>query len=359
MQVVKIEEFINSKILPFNIYDESGNLLFKAGEVLTDGKVLRLRAHDLFYRDENQKKFEQIIDLEQKVNVAAKQNNKLTESKTESAAEPEVMPAVKKPAVKKKISIDEVDISNYEGFINKKSAINPDLQMKLQQFHFNALNNINKVPKNTTLEHYYALRDRIMHEVSSHAHKVRLSSQLRLISENLDCHSLNVAILSTILASKLGLSDGDVSNITLGALLHDIGKTRLPEEIRKKQILNREEAIIVESHTRLGYEIIMKEFKLSEKIALIAFEHHERSDGTGYPRHKSSHQIDLSSKIVGLCDFYDNLTSKKTSHKVENAKNAMRVLLEVGSKYFSTDILYKFVHMFDYSDLSTFEQIAL
>jgi HD-GYP domain-containing protein (c-di-GMP phosphodiesterase class II) len=157
-------------------------------------------------------------------------------------------------------------------------------------------------------------------------------------------------MLSAVLADKLKISQKIIQEKTLAAMLHDIGKIRLPKQVLEKTALSQSETKLIQLHPRLGYKIIREELNLSENIARVALQHHERGDGSGYPYGLSGEKIAFESHIVMVCNIYDDLTSGKSPIKVRNSKEAIKLLLEIGSKWFRTDVLYTFVHMTNYND---------
>ena len=97
---------------------------------------------------------------------------------------------------------------------------------------------------------------------------------------------------------------------------------------------------------------------VKEKIAKVALEHHERNDGTGFPYGKSGDFISKESQIISVCNYFDNLTYNKTQYKVYNAKEALRIMLEMGSKNFAIDVLYSFIYMYNYDDTENFNEMT-
>lgn len=138
-------------------------------------------------------------------------------------------------------------------------------------------------------------------------------------------HCVNVCILSVITGIKLDLDVCQLKELGVGALLHDVGKLLIPEEILlKKATLTTGEYEIVKEHSIYGYNILKKLPLISEASARVALEHHERFDGKGYPKGLHNDQIHLFSRIVAVTDIFDALTTDRiyraklcTSHAIE------------------------------------------
>jgi len=129
-------------------------------------------------------------------------------------------------------------------------------------------------------------------------------------------HSVDVCIYSTILGKKLGYNEEHLMDLGMGSILHDIGKCRVPMHIlQKPDKLTNEELAEMQRHAAYGYEIIKNIYGMNSKIARVAFQHHEKWDGTGYPLGLSSTMIDPFSRIVSLADVYDALTSDRVYKK--------------------------------------------
>ncbi|RKN60781.1 HD-GYP domain-containing protein [Paenibacillus ginsengarvi] len=123
-------------------------------------------------------------------------------------------------------------------------------------------------------------------------------------------HSIGVAFMSAVLGRWLGLDEQETANLAIAASLSDIGTIRLPSTLLQKQSeLLPHEREILKQHTILGYEIL-KGSGLDERVALVALQHHEREDGSGYPYGIKSAEIDRFSKIVAMSDEYLAMSSE-------------------------------------------------
>lgn len=140
-------------------------------------------------------------------------------------------------------------------------------------------------------------------------------------------HSINVAIYSAVIAAKLGYDDKKLEEIAIGGLFHDIGKIMIPSEILNKSgKLTPEEYEIVKKHTEFGFEILRKQSSISLLSAHCAYQHHERLDGTGYPRNLKAKEIHPYAKIVAVADVFDTLTSNRAYRKAMLPHEALEVL---------------------------------
>lgn len=121
-------------------------------------------------------------------------------------------------------------------------------------------------------------------------------------------HPVAVSIISTLLGRWMGLPDNELAMLTIGALLHNAGIMRLPEAILAKTgPLDADEFEWVKKHPLIGYEMLEQTVGVSKRSALIALQHHERIDGTGYPLRLTGDQTDPLSRIVAVCDAFHAL----------------------------------------------------
>lgn len=370
MKSVSTEEIINYKILPYNIYSEFGEKLFAAGEVLTPGKLLQLRHMTVLFRDDeiqNASTEESPIETAQ-FSVAPISSLEVKAVEVEQPQSPEKPKVVietydmnpSNKVYKNKLSVDDIDILSYRGPINKKAKIEPQTQIKIKAFYNNILEMMADKPSSKDMLGMFAnVRDKIIQDIISETNEVFFCSQLKLLGEYNKCHALNTAIMSGAVAKKMDLNEGQINDIVLAGLLHDIGKTRLPSELLSKVNLTGQEQKIIQDHTKIGYKMLKVEMELPENIAKVALDHHECNDASGYPSGKSGEWINVESQIINVCNYFDNITSNRTPYKVRNTKEALRVMLGMGTRKFSAEALYTFVHMFSYNDTVNFEEMVM
>ena len=142
-------------------------------------------------------------------------------------------------------------------------------------------------------------------------HLLNMLHTMRDTDDSTYIHSINVSLIANVFAKWLHLSEEDASVLTLGGLLHDIGKLSIPKEIlENKTNLTTEELEILKTHAKKGYDAL-KEKNLDSRIKDICLMHHERCDGTGYPGRLISKDIADFAKIIAICDCYDAMTSPR------------------------------------------------
>lgn len=130
-------------------------------------------------------------------------------------------------------------------------------------------------------------------------------------------HVTNVAGYATVLAEQIGISDSDeLDQITVGAMLHDIGKRFIPQAILGKPgRLTAEERIVIESHTLRGYEDLVGRDDVNHAQRMMVYQHHEHVNGKGYPVRVMGDEIHPWAKLLAVVDVFDALTGKRPYRK--------------------------------------------
>ena len=378
MQLVSVNELADQKIFSVDLYNEDGEKLFSAGEIITPGKLMQLRSLDAVYSKvdgEEEKKTlksagEDTDDLsiqekENKPSDTLKTGTKKQESLPEAEEEDETFSKDEFSTeedddddVSDNVLEIEIDEQLFNKQINLYSIITPENQIKMKKSFKRAMNDFKRKTSVKKVDLFLKTRDLILETIIPVLDTMIYKSQLKIIGEYDDVHGLNVAIMAAALTIKMKMTESEVNDIVLAALLHDIGKTRIDESILKKTNLSTQDVNLLNLHTQIGYKILHKDFHLSEPICKVALEHHENNDGSGYPYGISGDLIGLPSQIVNICNFCDNLTSERLNYPVKNTKDALKIILEIGSKNFLSGILYTFINMTNYNDSRPFKSFT-
>jgi putative nucleotidyltransferase with HDIG domain len=162
--------------------------------------------------------------------------------------------------------------------------------------------------------------------------------------ENLTyCHSVNVATLSLLIARQVGFDEPTTAAIGEAALLHDIGKTRIPlEVIRKPGALDKRERALMESHTTFGAEILVEVDGLRPLTPTVALEHHRGVKGSGYP--ELGEQVPhFMSQLVSVADIYEAITGARTYQDPGQPEQACLVLARLAGGKLNSSLVKAFV----------------
>jgi putative nucleotidyltransferase with HDIG domain len=174
--------------------------------------------------------------------------------------------------------------------------------------------------------------------------------------ENLTyCHSVNVAILTLLLAKQVGLDEQTTLGLVEAGVLHDLGKTRIPLDVLKKPgALDKRERRIMESHTVLGAEMLAQMDGLRPLTATIALEHHRGVDGGGYPDLGAGVVPHAASQLVAVADVYEALTGARSYQDPLPPERACLVLARLAGTKLNTSLVKAFVNAITFFPIGSF-----
>jgi putative nucleotidyltransferase with HDIG domain len=169
-------------------------------------------------------------------------------------------------------------------------------------------------------------------------------SQLRGRDEYTSRHSISVCALSVAFGHFLGLEKERLQCLGVGGLLHDIGKMKIPLEVLKKPgKLTAPEYEQIKKHVEYGLIALSEAKDVPEQSLQVVAEHHERSNGSGYPSHLDGTQITLFGAIAAIVDVYDAITTDRTYRKRMTPHEAIRSMFQWGDPDFKKELLQMFI----------------
>ncbi|MCP5382133.1 MAG: HD-GYP domain-containing protein [Kordiimonadaceae bacterium] len=165
------------------------------------------------------------------------------------------------------------------------------------------------------------------HHLKDHLVKKLALAMIGLNDPYTAAHIEEVAEIAGKIGVKLGLNNDRLENLTLAGFLHDIDKQAIPNSILSKPTkLTNEEYALVKTHVDVGVQLL-KYAEVSPQIIRIVEEHHERLDGSGYPKGLKGNQISLEGQIIGVADVMSALTSKRTYRTAATKEEVTKILL--------------------------------
>ncbi len=210
----------------------------------------------------------------------------------------------------------------------------------------NMAEEMDKIKLSRTEDAYISMKliGNIMEYILENKDVVVNLADIRSTNEYTFTHSVNVCVLSLVLGLSLGYDRQRLLELGTGALLHDIGKNFIPNDIiNKLSPLTPEEYELVKTHTSRGYEVLRENKNIPELSSYVALAHHERYDGTGYPLGKRGEDIHEYARIVSIADVFDAITSKRPYKMKENPSRAVDYLISMESRQFDEQLLSKFL----------------
>lgn len=227
-----------------------------------------------------------------------------------------------------KLPIDDV--------IYEKTRVQAHMQVKKIMVRYSVHSHIN-------IDKIHKIVESIIEELLSRREIVLTLSQLRSIDDYTYEHSVNVSVLSLIVGIDISLGKESLCSLGTGAMLHDIGKAIIPDNVLKKPSkLTTSEFSEIKKHAEYGYEILTK-INLPEEAASIALYHHEKYDGSGYPKKLKGEEIPLFSRIVAIADVYDAISNDRVYKRKFSPDKVYRQIAQLGSTHFDPEIMEKFV----------------
>ncbi len=172
--------------------------------------------------------------------------------------------------------------------------------------------------------------------------------QLKNVDQYTTSHSINVSCLSMALAEHLNFISTDVRSIGEAALLHDVGKTKIPLEIlNKKGKLTPSEWKVIQQHTVEGARILLASGTQMELAATVAYEHHLSFNGEGYPELTFKRQTHEVSRLIQVCDIYDALRTRRPFRPPWPAVRVIKFLEEKSGDHVDPQYVSAFVGMIE------------
>ncbi|MBU5592193.1 HD-GYP domain-containing protein [Clostridium sp. MSJ-4] len=192
----------------------------------------------------------------------------------------------------------------------------------------------------------YSVAEELLEEILSNSSIMVNLVDIKSLDSYTYQHCVNVAVLSLILGIQLQLNKYDLLDLCVGALVHDIGKSFVPAEVLfKPGPLNDQELLIMQEHVTKGYDYLRGVLAISSKSRIIALQHHEKYDGSGYPEQRKGTEINYLARIVAIADVYDALTSDRPYRRALSPNESMEYIMANASTHFDYDMVKAFARV--------------
>ena len=294
---LKLEDVKIGMTLGEDLFDNHGRLMFSKN--LKIDSLMIKKINELFFEENfqikinSEKPYKQIADLlelkSENTSIDAKEIKNISKYKQEISRE-----------------FDEFHNDMKSLFIELEQNNSNNLKDDFRKF----LNKINNRLMNNALITDMDLINEVVKE--------------QKVEDYLFNHSVNVAIIGNLIGKWLDLGKEDIKILTLGGLVHDIGKLKIDKKILDKpEKLTEEEFEEVKKHPSYSHKILTEMGYNEEKLLRAVTLHHEREDGTGYPLGIKSKNIPIHSKIIAIADIFDAMTSNRVYDKKMNIFKVM------------------------------------
>jgi HD-GYP domain-containing protein (c-di-GMP phosphodiesterase class II) len=277
-----------------NIYGKEGEVLLRVGSELSEGLIESLRKRGVFAIEVEEENKSYAVEEDEKVDIISR------ELRSEA---------------------EEIVMDTWNAALEGKSFSMSKIKQVVEE---------------------------VMDELLTKDYAFLKLADIRALDEYTFAHSVNVCVLSLLLGIIKNYSENRLYELGVGALLHDLGKTIIPPEILNKPgPLNNEEMAIVRKHPAYGFSLLCQEPDIAFGLALIAYQHHERCNGGGYPRGLVQGEIHEFAQIVAIVDVYDALTSDRPYRKSLLPYEAVETLVAMSAQELNFSIVKIFLENVD------------
>lgn len=187
---------------------------------------------------------------------------------------------------------------------------------------------------------FHRLLDQILDEMKNHDQAMIMLSTIQTVDHYLFQHSLNVCLYAIMLGKSLGYTQDQLRTLAMGAMLHDVGKTQVPQDILLKPgKLTDKEMDKMRKHTEYGFHLLKDIPNISLLTAHCALQHHERLNGSGYPRGIEGEDIHEYARLLGIVDTFDAMTTHRTYKQAVLPHQAVEELFAGSGELFDSHMV--------------------
>ena len=241
------------------------------------------------------------------------------------------------------------DALKREAPLEDKVSFNQELK-EAKQFHDEAKNFIKtmlddvRLGKSISSTNAKKVVDNMTESVMRNRDALLCLTQLKKKDEYTSFHSISVSILCLAFGRHMGYQKNTLKTLGLGGLLHDIGKMKIPAEVLNKAgRLTEEEFEIMRRHVVYGAEILSDTHGIHESVMEVPLQHHERYNGTGYPKGLKGDQIGVFGMLSSIADVYDAITSNRVYNTALQPQEALKRMFEWRGKDFHPLLMERFI----------------
>lgn len=258
---------------------------------------------------------------------------------------------------------EEENISLLAKSVIEKTRVEDRAKVKLtESVKKRVAEGIQYLYNNTETQDFADATDKItgdlMHAISDNEAIAVDISTLKISDEYTFKHSVDVATMAMIVAKQHGLNEKEVYEIGIAGLLHDLGKSKIPNEVLNKPgRLTDEEFEIMKQHSVYGYEILKEKEGYSPAVLLGVLQHHEKMNGRGYPLGVSADKMHLFAKILSIVDIYDALVTERSYKKAFSQRDAVEMIMSM-TQELDLDVMKSFLESMILYPVDTIVQLS-
>lgn len=273
MQTIKTEQLQKGMVTAEPVVTKHGQLIVDSGVLLTDPLISRIHFYSIG-------------------SVVVKDSAQTDTPPAENISEPTYLERIKGYAEFQNFQHDYTRaVRKLKGVLTEAAAVNGKLDT----------------------DYLYQTVEPLLAKVSISFEMFNILHTMRTTEDSIYAHSLNVALISSMLGRWLKFSGRDLETLAVSSLLHDIGKLKIPAGILDKpDKYTKDEHVLVKKHPAFGYLMLLPYTQLNPHIKNVALMHQERCDGSGYPQQLKGDEIDRFAQMIAIADVYDAMTAARS-----------------------------------------------
>lgn len=301
MRIVPLSVVKEGVFLGKTLFNDQGKILLAKGTKLTRRYINKIREHGFF-------------------------NIYIIDNYSQQELEDVIKPEIRRKAIDTVRNI-------YNGFEQMESP-------NINRFKKNKLEQENTV----NIEQMQEIAKSIVDDIFTQPELLISLVDIKSLDNYTYNHCVNVGVLALTLGIGYGLNRNDLYDLTLGCMVHDIGKIFITSDIlNKKNKLTTEEYEIIKTHCKKGFVYLRDHTDLNARVRMIALQHQERYDGSGYPEGLKGDGINKLAQIASIADVYDALTSDRPYRNALSPSEAIEYLMGSGGRLFNIDMVKTFL----------------
>jgi len=196
----------------------------------------------------------------------------------------------------------------------------------------------------SSIEEMQIMAKTIVDDIFSHPELLVSLVDIKSLDTYTFNHSVSVGVLALTLGISSGLNRNDLYDLTLGCMLHDVGKIFIPTDIlNKKDRLSTSEFEVIKEHCEKGFSYLRDNTDLGPRVRIVALQHQERFDGSGYPQGLKGDKINKLAQIASVADVYDALTSHRPYRMALPPHEAIEYMMASGGTHFNMELIKTFL----------------
>ncbi len=229
--------------------------------------------------------------------------------------------------------------TSFQEELPKARGVHENLQTQAQRI-ISDLENGHKLDIDSLKNHVGETVESIIRNPSA----LMLLTQLEKSDEYTYNHALGVSVWCAEFGRHLGLEQSAIEELALGGMLLDVGKIKLPKDLFSKKLFFDPDRKLIRTHVQLGIDLLVTMPGIAPAVIDMIATHHEREDGSGYPRQLTAEQIPLYGRIAGLVDSYDAMTTKRPyTDKVLSPNQAVSEIYNWRDRLFEHELIEQFI----------------